>query len=280
MPTYYKPHKIAALLAMAAATLLTAATALAANSEDESIDFNRDIRPILANHCYHCHGPDPNTRQADLRLDTQTGITEQRDPPLIVQHRPASSELFHRITTTDSDEQMPPPDSNRELTAGQIQLLTRWIEQGAEYSVHWSLQPLDKPAVPKLKKRLAKFSRNPIDQFILAKLQSSELQPSIAAPAATLLRRLTLDLTGLPPTPIQTQAFLANPTEEHYEQIVDNLMLQPEYGEHFAWNWLVAARYSDTNGYQGDRTRTSHFWRTWVINAFNDNMPFNQFTVE
>jgi hypothetical protein len=280
MPTYYKPHKIAALLAMAAATLLTAATALAANSEDESIDFNRDIRPILANHCYHCHGPDPNTRQADLRLDTQTGITEQRDPPLIVQHRPASSELFHRITTTDSDEQMPPPDSNRELTAAQIQLLTRWIQQGAEYSVHWSLQPLDKPAVPKLKKRLAKFSRNPIDQFILAKLQSSELQPSIAAPAATLLRRLTLDLTGLPPTPIQTQAFLANPTEEHYEQIVDNLMLQPEYGEHFAWNWLVAARYSDTNGYQGDRTRTSHFWRTWVINAFNDNMPFNQFTVE
>ena len=280
MPTFYKPHKITALLAIAVATLLTGATTLLANSEDESIDFNRDIRPILANHCYHCHGPDAKTREVDLRLDTQAGLTEQRDPPLIIQHRPAASELIHRITASDSDVQMPPPDSNRNLSSVQINLLTRWIQQGANYSGHWSLQPLVKPAVPQLKKRLAKFLRNPIDHFILAKLQSTKLQPSTAAPAATLLRRLTLDLTGLPPTPIQTQAFLANPTTEHYEQIVDNLLAQPEYGEHFAWNWLVAARYSDTNGYQGDRTRTSHFWRTWVINAFNDNMPFNQFTVE
>ena len=280
MPTFYKPHKITALLAIAVATLLTGATTLLANSEDESIDFNRDIRPILANHCYQCHGPDAKTREADLRLDTQAGLTEQRDPPLIIQHRPAASELIHRITATDSEVQMPPPNSNRNLSTVQINLLTRWIQQGANYSGHWSLQPLVKPAVPQLKKRLAKFLRNPIDQFILAKLQSTELQPSTAAPAATLLRRLTLDLTGLPPTPIQTQAFLANPTAEHYEQIVDNLLAQPEYGEHFAWNWLVAARYSDTNGYQGDRTRKSHFWRTWVINAFNDNMPFNQFTVE
>ncbi|MBT4695053.1 MAG: DUF1549 domain-containing protein, partial [Planctomycetaceae bacterium] len=280
MPTFHKPQKATALLAIAVAALLTGAPTLLASTEDESIDFNRDIRPILANHCYHCHGPDAKTREVDLRLDTQAGLTEQRDPPLIIQHRPAASELIHRITATDSDVQMPPPDSNRNLSSVQINLLTRWIQQGANYSGHWSLQPIVKPAVPQLKKRLANFSRNPIDQFILAKLQSTELLPSTTAPAATLLRRLTLDLTGLPPTPIQTQAFLANPTAEHYEQIVDNLLSQPEYGEHFAWNWLVAARYSDTNGYQGDRTRRSHFWRTWVINAFNDNMPFNQFTVE
>ncbi|MBT5884370.1 MAG: DUF1553 domain-containing protein [Planctomycetaceae bacterium] len=280
MSTYYQPRTIPTLLVIAVATLITGATTLLADNGETSIEFNRDIRPILANHCYHCHGPDAKTREADLRLDTQAGFTEQRDPPLIIQHQPASSELIHRITSTDSDLQMPPPDSNRNLNAAQINLLTRWIQQGANYSGHWSLQPLVKPAVPQLKKRLASFSRNPLDQFILAKLQSTELQPSTAAPATTLLRRVTLDLTGLPPTPIQTQAFLANPTDEHYEQIVDNLLAQPEYGEHFAWNWLVAARYSDTNGYQGDRTRTSHFWRTWVINAFNDNMPFNQFTVE
>ena len=135
MPTNYIPHKLAARLAMAAATLLMGTTVLTANNEDGSVDFNRDIRPILANHCYHCHGPDANTRQADLRLDTQTGIAEQREPPLIVQHRPAASELIHRITTSDSDVQMPPAESNRELTAAQVQLLTRWIQQGAEYSV-------------------------------------------------------------------------------------------------------------------------------------------------
>jgi len=280
MPTYYQPRKFSALLVIAAATFITGAATLLANNDNTSIDFNRDIRPILANHCYQCHGPDAKTRQADLRLDTQAGLAEQRDPPLIIQHRPAASELIHRITTTDSDVQMPPPDSNRNLSSAQINLLTQWIRQGANYSGHWSLQPLVKPAVPQLKKRVAKWARNPLDHFILAKLQSAQLQPSTPAPAATLLRRLTLDLTGLPPTPIQAQAFLANPTAEHYEQIVDNLLAQPEYGEHLAWNWLVAARYSDTNGYQGDRTRTSHFWRTWVINAFNDNMPFNQFTVE
>ncbi len=279
MPTYYQPRKIPKLFAFAVAMFIIGSTLLAENDE-AAIDFNRDIRPILANHCYHCHGPDAKTREADLRLDTLAGITDQRDPPLIIQHQPASSELIHRITTTDSDLRMPPSDSNRNLSSSQIHLLTQWVQQGAGYSVHWSLQPLVKPAVPSLKKRITKWARNPIDQFILAKLQSAHLQPATTAPAATLLRRVTLDLTGLPPTPTQTQAFLANPTVEHYERIVDNLLEQPEYGEHLAWNWLVAARYSDTNGYQGDRTRTSHFWRTWVINAFNDNMPFNQFTVE
>jgi len=202
MPTYYQPRKFSALLVIAAATFITGAATLLANNDNTSIDFNRDIRPILANHCYQCHGPDAKTRQADLRLDTQAGLAEQRDPPLIIQHRPAASELIHRITTTDSDVQMPPPDSNRNLSSAQINLLTQWIRQGANYSGHWSLQPLVKPAVPQLKKRVAKWARNPLDHFILAKLQSAQLQPSTPAPAATLLRRLTLDLTGLPPTPI------------------------------------------------------------------------------
>lgn len=280
MATHNLTQRLSTPLAIALVLFLTCVTPLLANNDNASVDFNRDIRPILTNHCYQCHGPDTNTRQADLRLDTQTGLNEQRDPPLIIKHRPAASELIHRITTTDSDVQMPPPQFNRNLSSVQIKLLTQWIQQGASYSGHWSLQPLIKPEVPKLKKRDLKRARNPIDHFILAKLQSTQLQPSNPAPAATLLRRLTLDLTGLPPTPVQTQQFLENPTSEQYEQTVDNLLTQPEYGEHLAWNWLVAARYSDTNGYQGDRTRTSHFWRTWVINAFNDNMPFNQFTVE
>ena len=280
MPTYYQPRIVPTLLLLAAATFITGVSTLFANKDESSIDFNRDIRPILANHCYHCHGPDAKTREADLRLDTQAGLTEQRDPPLIIQHQPASSELIQRITSTDSALQMPPPDSNRNLNPTQIHLLSQWIQQGGNYAVHWSLQPLVKPAIPKIKQNVSKWARNPIDPFIFSKLQAAQLQPSLTAPAVTLLRRVTLDLTGLPPTPKQTQAFLANPTIEHYGEIVDNLLAQPEYGEHLAWNWLVAARYSDTNGYQGDRTRTSHFWRTWVINAFNDNMPFDQFTVE
>ena len=232
MPTYYQPRIVPTLLLLAAATFITGVSTLFANKDESSIDFNRDIRPILANHCYHCHGPDAKTREADLRLDTQAGLTEQRDPPLIIQHQPASSELIQRITSTDSDLQMPPPDSNRKLNSTQIRLLSQWIQQGGNYAVHWSLQPLVKPAIPKLKENAPQWTRSPIDPFILTKLQSAQLQASITAPAATLLRRVTLDLTGLPPTPKQTQAFLVNPSVEHYEKIVDNLLTQPEYGEH------------------------------------------------
>lgn len=244
----------------------------------QEIDFNRDVRPILSNNCFQCHGPDEAARQADLRLDTAEGIAALREPKLIVKGDSATGEFLHRITTADSDLRMPPKDSRRELSDQQITTLRHWIEQGAEYSVHWSFTPPVKAEFPQTTDQA--WARNAIDHFILARLEREGLQPSSEASRRTLIRRLTFDLTGLPPNPDEVAAFLADKSEDAYENVVKRLLASKRFGEHMAWTWLEAARYSDTNGYQGDRTRSSHFWRTWVIEAFNQNMPFNQFSLE
>lgn len=255
-------------------TLLTVAPLVCA----QEIDFNRDVRPILSNNCFQCHGPDEEARQAGLRLDTADGIAEQRDPALIVQGDASKGEFIHRITTSDSDLKMPPADSNRELTAEQIEVLKRWIDQGAEYSVHWSFSPAVKSELPAIKNKA--WPANSLDHFILAKLEENGLEPSSEASRRTLIRRLTFDLTGLPPTPKEVANFLADRSDDAYQTVVKRLLDSSRFGEHMAWSWLEAARYSDTNGYQGDRTRSSYFWRTWVIEAFNNNMPFDQFSLE
>ncbi len=240
----------------------------------EKIDFNRDIRPILSENCFHCHGPDAEQRQADLRLDEHAGALEA-----IKAGDRQKSELFLRVSTTDEDLRMPPVDSNRILSAKQIKLLGDWIDQGADWGQHWSWTPIVSPEIPKVTGTAALPIHNPVDAFIRRKLVSEKLQPPPEAVKSTLIRRVTLDLTGLPPTPDEVAAFLADDSEGAYEKLVDRLLASPAYGERMAWDWLDAARYADTNGYQGDGERTMWPWRDWVVGAFNNNMPYDEFTI-
>ena len=246
------------------------------------IDFNRDIRPILADTCYTCHGPDNNQRKAKLRLDQKEGLFRNRkDVRPVVAGDLTESELFARITSDDPDEKMPPPDSQRKLSAHQIALIKKWIEQGAKWQGHWAFIAPQRPALPKVKNE--KWPRNGIDHFVLARLEQEGLRPSAEADGAMLLRRVSLDLTGLPPTPKELEAFrksaLRDPNSA-FEKAVDRLLASPRYGERMAFRWLDAARYSDTSGYQTDGPRTMWRWRDWVIEAFNDNKRYDQFTVE
>ncbi|MDF2440452.1 MAG: hypothetical protein JWN98_1436, partial [Abditibacteriota bacterium] len=243
----------------------------------EPVQFSRDIQPILSENCFHCHGPDPTSRKAGLRLDLQEEALRKEDP-VIVAGQSAHSELIKRITSTDADDVMPPPDSHRKLTAQQITALKRWIDEGAKWGQHWAFEAPRRPAVPKVKN--ARWVKNPIDAFVLARLQEGKLLPSPEAPKETLIRRVSLDLTGLPPTPEETRAFLADKSPQAYEKVVDRLLKAPAFGERMVWEWLEAARYADTNGYQGDPTRTMYFWRDWAVNALNSNKPFDEFTVE
>jgi len=243
------------------------------------VDFDRQIRPLLSENCSHCHGPDRKMRKADLRLDTKEGaFTKLGDHFPIVPGKPDESEVYRRIASKDRDEVMPPPKSNRKLTPAQIALVQRWIAEGADWKGHWSLSPPRRPEPPSVKQ--AAPVRNPIDAFIIARLEKEGLSPSPEADKVTLIRRVTLDLTGLPPTPAEVDAFVADGGTDSYDKVVDRLLASPRYGEHQAWPWLSAARYSDTNGYQGDGTRTMWPWRDWVIDALNRNLPFDQFTVE
>ncbi len=237
------------------------------------IDFARDIRPILSENCVFCHGPDEATREADLRLDTESGALAVIDP----QHS-ADSELFRRLTSDQADEVMPPADSNRRLTAAQIELIRQWIDEGAKWQQHWSFRPLVAPPVPQPPPRSDATIRNPIDAFVQQRLAEQDLQPAPQADRVTLIRRLSLDLTGLPPTPAEVDAFVADTSPDAYEQLVERLLGSPAYGQRMAWDWLDAARYADSNGYQGDRERTMWPWRDWVVDAFNDNLPYDQFT--
>ncbi|MBL68288.1 MAG: hypothetical protein CMO74_07545 [Verrucomicrobiales bacterium] len=251
----------------------------AAGTLPEVIDFNRDIRPILADTCYTCHGPDNNQRKAKLRLDQREGLfREAKGVRPVVAGDLIESELFARITSTDPDEQMPPRDSQRKLSAHQIALIKKWIEQGAKWQGHWAFITPKRPALPKVKDK--KWPRNGIDHFILARLEREGLGPSAAADRATLLRRVSLDLTGLPPTPGEVSGFLLDKAPDAYEKAVDRLLASPRYGERMAFRWLDAARYSDTSGYQTDGPRTMWRWRDWVIEAFNDNMHYDRFTIE
>ncbi|HVA47948.1 MAG TPA: DUF1553 domain-containing protein [Pirellulales bacterium] len=255
--------------------------AATARAEDPArpIEFNRDIRPILSDNCFQCHGPDRAQRKADLRLDLQAEALAERDGGRpIVPGNAAASELLRRMTTADADERMPPADSKRRPTAQQIELLRRWIEQGAPWQAHWSLIPPQRPAVPTLNESDGPAS--PIDAFILARLRREGLHHSPPADKTTLLRRVTLDLTGLPPAPAEVDAFLADDAPDAYERVVDRLLASPRFGERMAARWLDGARYADTNGYQSDGERIMWRWRDWVIEAFNRKLPFDQFTVE
>lgn len=252
----------------------------------EPLRFNRDIRPILSNHCYACHGPDSQARQGGLRLDRreQAIAAAESGGVAIVPKDPQASQLVKRILSADPDVVMPPPATNKPLTSRQKELLQRWIEEGAEYEPHWSFLPLQRPALPVVKR--SEWPRNEIDAFILSRLESEGLPPSPATELPTLIRRLSLDLTGLPPPPADVDAFVKEMSEAQaaddavYRRWVDHYLESPHYGERMAVDWLDAARFADTNGYQVDRDREMFAWRDWVINAFNANLPFDQFTVE
>ncbi len=249
------------------------------NAIPEKIDFNQDIRPIFSVTCFKCHGFDPKHREAGLRLDIpQEALKARKNGTPIVPGHPEQSLAFRRLTSTDPHEQMPPPSSHLKLTPEQIQTVERWIKEGAEYKPHWAfIAPAD---VPPPAVEDAKWVRNSIDNFILARLEKEGLVPAPEADRRTLLRRVTFDLTGLPPTLAQIDAFLNDKSKDAYEKVVDRLLASPHYGERMALEWLDAARYADSNGYQADPTRTMWPWRDWVINAMNNNMPFDEFAVE
>ena len=254
------------------------AAALAAPARSAALDkveYNRDVRPILSENCFYCHGQDPNHRKADLRLDLRDVAVKAK---AIVPGKPDESELVSRILSSDADEQMPPLDSHRRLTAAQKDTLKRWIGEGAEYQQHWAYVAPVRPANPAVKRR--DWGRNPIDAFVLVRLEANSLSPSPEADRGTLLRRVTIDLTGLPPSEAEVDAFLADKSAGAYERVVDRLLASPAYGERMAMPWLDAARYADSNGFQQDGDTDQWVWRDWVVKALNDDMPFDRFSIE
>jgi len=248
-----------------------------------TVDFDRDVRPILADNCFACHGPDEKARQANLRLDVREGALGKAlsGRPAIVPGKPAASGLIERITTKVAPLRMPPASTGKRLTPAQIQILQQWIRQGAQYAPHWAFVPPRRPPLPALKIQNPKSKiQNPIDVFILARLQKAGLTLSPPADRYTLIRRLSFDLIGLPPTPQEVEAFVKDRSPDAYEKVVDRLLASPHFGERMALKWLDLARYADTHGYHIDSHRDMWPWRDWVINAFNRNMPFDQFVVE
>ncbi len=243
------------------------------------VDFQRQVRPILSDKCFLCHGPDKGTRMADLRLDIQEGALAQRKNGVpIVPGKPDESLLIKRIYSDNPNFRMPPTFSHRTLTAEQKDTLRRWIEQGATWKQHWAFIPPVKSTPPAVKQ--ASWPRNDIDRFVLARMETAGLQPAAEADRRSLIRRVTLDLTGLPPTPEEVNAFLTDQSPDAYEKVVDRLLASPHYGEHRGRYWLDAARYADTQGLHFDNYREMWPYRDWVIRAFNNNMPFDRFTVE
>ncbi|MBL8829334.1 MAG: PSD1 domain-containing protein [Planctomycetaceae bacterium] len=280
---------IAWLAACCALTSLAAAV--------EPVNFSREILPILSDKCFHCHGTDDKTRGGDLRLDDETAAKRNRDgSAAIVPGQSTMSELVRRITSTDADERMPPPKSNRSLSAEQIALLKRWIDEGAKWGKHWAFEAPVRPQLPVVKNTA--WPQNPLDNFILARLDREQLTPSPAASVETLIRRLYLDLTGLPPTVEELDGWVTKLKAEsrklgenassrdsaafssQLSALVDSLLASPRYGERWAWDWLDAARYADSNGYQGDPERTMWPWRDWVVSAINRNQSYDRFTIE
>ena len=270
-----------ATLVLFAAVLDNRATAEAIKPTPK-VEFNRDVRPILSDTCFKCHGFDKNARKADLRLDVRAEAIVPRHGDNhqvpIVPGDPNSSEVWKRIITDDADELMPPPGSHLVLTPKQKETIRLWIEQGAEYQPHWAFLPVKKPAVPAPKN--AGWVKNPIDAFVLARLEQESLSPSGEADRASLIRRVTFDLTGLPPTRQDVDAFLADTSPDAYEKVVDRLLASPAYGERMAVDWLDQARYADTHGFNNDTIRYMWRWRDWVIDAFNANKPYDVFLTE
>jgi hypothetical protein len=247
----------------------------AARAETAGPDFRFEIRPILSKNCFACHGPDESHRQADLRLDERDVAV---DFGAIVPGAPDDSELVRRITSDVAEEQMPPPETGRRLSAEEIEKIKQWIAGGAEYSPHWSYVSPKRPPLPDVSQ--PEWCRNPIDRFVLARLDKAQLKPEPEADRYRLIRRLSLDLTGLPPTVEEVDEFVQDQHPDAYERLVDRLLSSPAYGEHWARKWLDLARYADTTGYEKDSTRKIWPFRDWVINALNADMPFDQFTIE
>ena len=255
--------------------LATVATACALHAQE--ISYNRDIRPILSENCFACHGPDKPARKADRRLDTSDGARAEIDGVrAIVPGDLAKSDAIARIESHDADEKMPPPKSDKKLTPEQIALIKKWIAQGGKYEPHWSFIAPRRPAVPGVRGQESGV-RNPIDAFVLARLEKDGLKPSPEAGKPTLIRRVTFDLTGLPPTPAEVDAFLADQSPDAYGKLVARLLASPRFGEKTAVHWLDLSRYADTHGYHLDAGREMWKWREWVIEAFNKNLPFDQF---
>ncbi len=266
----------AVLLAVAGLLLTPAADADdPAPAPAGKVNFNRDIRPILSNNCYACHGPDENVRKADLRLDTRDGATENA---AVVPGKPDESELVKRVRTDEAGEKMPPPKTGKKLTPHEVELLAQWVREGAPYAKHWSYETPVRPPLPKVKN--ANWTHNGIDHFILARLEREGLTPLPEADRYALVRRVSLDLTGLPPTLEEVDAFIQDESPDAYEKLVDRLLAKPEFGEHWARTWLDLARYADSAGYADDPARTIWAYRDYVIKSFNANKRFDAFTVE
>ena len=261
-------------------SLLTISLVFVANTLARDVDFRAQILPLLSENCFNCHGPDTATRKAGLRLDRRADalLPAESGAAAIVPGKPDASSLMSRLVSHDPDEIMPPPESKKTLRPESIELFRQWIEQGAEYRDHWAFEPLIRPEIPAVKN--TKWPKNPIDSFVLARLEKEGLQPSAEAPKSTLLRRASLDLTGLPPTPEELAAFVADTSPDAYEAAVERLLASPHYGERMALPWLDAARYADSNGFQQDGDTHQYVWRDWVVRALNDNMPFDRFTIE
>ena len=250
----------------------------APGGENEAIDYIRDVRPILSNNCFKCHGPDVEARKADLRLDTPEGALGDRGGYSAIDRKdPAASELLARVTSADDAERMPPRESGLKLSRDEIATLRKWIEQGAPIEQHWALRPVQRPSVPIVE---SSWPRNEIDAFILAKLQDRKISPSPEATLYTLIRRVYLDVLGLPPTPEDVETFVGDHSPEAYEKMVDRALSNPHYGERWGRHWLDQARYADTNGYSIDAERSIWPYRDWVIQALNEDMPFDRFTIE
>ncbi|HMJ89678.1 MAG TPA: DUF1549 domain-containing protein, partial [Candidatus Acidoferrum sp.] len=246
-----------------------------ARAAEQQLGYNRDIRPILSDNCFRCHGADKGARKAKLRLDVREVAIEKG---AIVPGKVDESELMTRIFTTNADDAMPPTDSHKQLTSEQKELLKRWIAQGAKYEPHWSFIAPVKPAAPKVKAK--KSVSNPIDAFVVAQLEARKIKPSPEADKRTLLRRVSLDLTGLPPTPAEIAVFEKDKSRDAYAKQVERLLASPHFGERMAVPWLDVVRFADTVGYHGDQNVNVFPYRDYVINAFNQNKPFDQFTIE
>ena len=269
------PKSTRRLVYQYSAFALALAVLPAAHAADTPLEYNRDIRPILSENCFACHGPDSASRKANLRLDKREAAIEAK---AIIAGDADSSELIARVFSTDAEEVMPPPDSHKSLKPEQKETLKRWVAEGAVYQPHWSFLPPKRTNPPTVKNE--GWVRNPIDQFVLSKLEAAGLAPAPEADRRTLARRLSLDLTGLPPEPAAVDAFVKDQAPDAYDKYVESLLNSPAWGEHRARGWLDVARYADTHGYHFDNFREMWTYRDWVIEAFNKNMPFDQFTTE
>jgi hypothetical protein len=259
---------------------VVAETQSATAGPSPTVDFARDVQPILAKNCFQCHGPDDQKRQAELRLDTRAGATAElpSGKRAIVAKQPDASEILARLTTDDKTQVMPPPDAPLRPSPREIEVLRCWIEQGARYSQHWSYMKPTRPSLPVVRDRA--WPINAIDFFVRGRLDAEGLEASAAADRYALARRVSLDLTGLPPTWEQARQFVVDESPDAYERLVDHLLQQPGYGEHWAAVWLDLARYADSSGYAHDPPRTIWRWRDRVIESLNENLPYDRFTAE